>query len=367
MWITRVATGGGVVTSMRPHTSPLLIHGDLWYAAVSVGRHTLEAMTAAPAIGICFDRTFPASEVADYARRAEAAGLQELWLIEDCFFTTALPLAAAALASTQSLHVGLGILPAVVRTAALTAMEIATLASMAPGRVISGIGHGVQPWMGQMGVRPTSPVTALDEVLTAVRTLLAGETLDVTGEYVTAKDVALEHVPASPPPVLAGVRGPKSLAMAGRSADGVLLDSPCTVDYLRRARQLCGRNDDAFDYRCFAVLCVLPDRQEARRAVAPFISEAIRHGHAGLEALTFHHELRDLVERHGDDWADRAPMEWWTQIGAIGNLDDAMAYVAAMADAGVSGISFFPADDLDIAHGQLETAGVIARTLAAGR
>jgi len=320
----------------------------------------------APAIGICFDRTFRAAEMPDYARRAEAVGLQELWLIEDCFFTTAPPLAAAALASTRTLRVGLGILPAVVRTAALTAMEIATLASLAPGRVIGGIGHGVQPWMRQMGVLPASPVTALEEVLVAVRQLLAGERLDTTGEYVTARDVALEHLPDPAPHVVAGVRGPKSLAAAGRSADGVLLDSPCPVDYLLRAKQLCGRDISDFDYRCFAALCVLPDRREARRAVAPFIAEALGYGHAGLAALSFVDELRELTQRHEADWADRTPSEWWTRIGAIGTLDDAMEYVEAMTEAGVRSISFFPADDLEIAHAQLDTAGIIARQVHAG-
>lgn len=323
-------------------------------------------MAASPSIGICFDRTFPASEVADYARRAEAAGLQELWMIEDCFFTTAPPLAAVALANTQQLKVGLGILPAVARTAAMTAMEIATLASLAPGRVIGGIGHGVQPWMQQMGVRPASPVTALDEVLTTVRRLLNGETVDVAGKYVTARDITLHHIPDPVPSVVAGVRGPKSLAMAGRSADGVLLDAPCPVDYFENAKALCDRAPEDFEYRCFATLCVMPDRQDAQRAFAPFLAEAIGHGHAGLKALPFHDELRALVERHGDDWADHAPGDWWTRIGAIGNVDDALAYVGAMADSGATSIAFFPADDLEIAHGQLATAGVVASELRHG-
>lgn len=333
---------------------------------MSVARHTLEFMTDAPAIGICFDRSFPASEVADYARRAEAAGLQELWLIEDCFFTTAPPLAAVALASTERLRVGLGILPAVARTAAVTAMEIATLASLAPGRVIGGIGHGVQSWMQQMGVRPASPVTALEDVLTSVRRLLASETLDVSGEYVTAREVTLEHPPSPIPQVLAGVRGPKSLAMAGRSADGVLLDGPCAIDYFELTKSLCGRDTSVFSYRCFATLCVSDDRREARRVVAPFLAEMVGFGHLGVTSLSFYDELRELTTRHPDDWADRAPDQWWTRIGAIGDVDDAMAYVGAMADAGIDSISFFPADELQIAHGQLETAGVIARQLHAG-
>ncbi len=83
-------------------------------------------------VGMCFAREFPGSAVTEFARRLDAGGVDELWLIEDCFFTTAPPLAAAALATTERLGVGLGILPAVARTAAVTAMEIATLASIGP-------------------------------------------------------------------------------------------------------------------------------------------------------------------------------------------------------------------------------------------
>ena len=56
-----------------------------------------------------------------------------------------------ALAVTERLAVGIGILPAVARNPAITAMELATLAGLAPGRVVAGIGHGVQEWMAQVG------------------------------------------------------------------------------------------------------------------------------------------------------------------------------------------------------------------------
>ena len=127
---------------------------------------------------MCFPRTFPAALVTDVARRLEAGGADELWVIEDCFYTAGPSLVAAALSVTERLTVGLGIVPAVARTAAVTAMEFATLDALGPGRFLPGIGHGVQEWMGQMGVRPRSPLTALEEVTVAVNRLLAGE--DVT-------------------------------------------------------------------------------------------------------------------------------------------------------------------------------------------
>jgi hypothetical protein len=138
-------------------------------------------------IGMSFPRECPAAAVTGFAKRLEAGGIDELWLVEDCFFTTAPPLAAAALATTERLTVGLGILPAVARTAAITAMEIATLSSLAPGRVVGGIGHGIQSWMAQMGVATASPLTTLDEVVSTVRRLLRGETVTFTGREVTRK------------------------------------------------------------------------------------------------------------------------------------------------------------------------------------
>jgi hypothetical protein len=38
-------------------------------------------------IGMCFDRTFPPPLVTDFARRLDQGGGNQLWVIEDCFFT----------------------------------------------------------------------------------------------------------------------------------------------------------------------------------------------------------------------------------------------------------------------------------------
>src|SRR5690606_31211664 len=137
----------------------------------------------------------------EYARRLESAGVDRLWVIEDCFFTAGVSLAASALAVTARLQVGVGILPAVARPAAVTAMEIATLANLAPGRFTAGIGHGVQDWMAQMGVRPRSPLGALDETISNVKRLLSGEEVSFEGDYVVLDRVRLDQPPSVVPPV----------------------------------------------------------------------------------------------------------------------------------------------------------------------
>jgi len=117
-------------------------------------------------------------------------------------------------------------------------MELANLSGMFPGRLIAGVGHGIQEWMGQAGGRVESPLTLLEEYATAVRRLLAGERVTVEGRYVKLDDVALDWPPATPPPLMLGGTGPKSVAQAARLGDGNLLASPLTDAEIRETCEL---------------------------------------------------------------------------------------------------------------------------------
>lgn len=304
-------------------------------------------------IGMCFDRSFPSVEVVEFARRLDEGGVDQLWLIEDCFYTSAVPLAAAALTATERIDVGLGILPAVARNAAVTAMEIATLCDLAPGRVIPGIGHGVQDWMHQMGARPASPVTTLEEVISAVTRLLAGERVTMAGRHVTLTDVALERPPADPPRVLAGVRGPKSIAMAGRVAGGLVLAELAGPRYVRWTREQAG-DPDPFHIAVFTSLCVAPDRAEAFARAAGFVAEVMQQPSVSLTMLPFYDEMAARLAADGEHGLATMPADWWAELGAIGTIDDALAHLHALADAGADSIALFPAPLLDVARGQVD-------------
>ena len=69
------------------------------------------------AVGVMLPRDLPADQFRPYAQRAEALGFDELWVVEDCFFRGGVAQAAAALAMTDRIRVGIGILPAAVRNA----------------------------------------------------------------------------------------------------------------------------------------------------------------------------------------------------------------------------------------------------------
>ena len=102
-------------------------------------------------LGMVFLPQLPPERLRGVARAADEAGLDELWVWEDCFWESGIATAAVALASTEQVTIGIGLLPVPLRNVAITAMEVATLCRLFPGRVRIGLGHGVQDWMGQIG------------------------------------------------------------------------------------------------------------------------------------------------------------------------------------------------------------------------
>jgi alkanesulfonate monooxygenase SsuD/methylene tetrahydromethanopterin reductase-like flavin-dependent oxidoreductase (luciferase family) len=176
-------------------------------------------------VGAIFRPQLPPERLGSAIRAAEGCGLGEVWLWEDCFLESGIATAAAALAMSDDLVVGIGLLPTPLRNVALAAMEIATLERLFPGRIRVALGHGVQPWMEQAGARAASPMTLMREYITALRALLSGETVASSGQYVQLSDVQLGWAPTAPPPLLIGATGPRTLRLAGELADGVVLDS----------------------------------------------------------------------------------------------------------------------------------------------
>jgi alkanesulfonate monooxygenase SsuD/methylene tetrahydromethanopterin reductase-like flavin-dependent oxidoreductase (luciferase family) len=189
-------------------------------------------------VGVVFRPQQPPEDLRSVVQFADAAGVPELWLWEDCFREGGLTAATAALAWSQSVRVGVGLLPVPLRNPALLAMEIATLARLWPDRFLPSLGHGVLDWMAQVGASVASPMTLLREYAEAVRDLLDGGQVDVAGRYVRLDRVALDWPPSRRPPLLVGARGERTIRLAGEVADGVLLDSVTDPASVRRAREL---------------------------------------------------------------------------------------------------------------------------------
>jgi alkanesulfonate monooxygenase SsuD/methylene tetrahydromethanopterin reductase-like flavin-dependent oxidoreductase (luciferase family) len=189
-------------------------------------------------LGFAFTPVMPPERIRPVARAVEAAGLDELWVWEDLFTESGIASAALALAATERITVAIGLLPVPLRNVALTAMELATLERAIPGRLIAGIGHGVLPWMAQVGARVESPVTLLREYADALRRLLDGETVSVEGRYVHLEGAAIGWPPLRRLPVMIGGGGPVTQRLAVELGDGLLLANTLTIDEVISAAAL---------------------------------------------------------------------------------------------------------------------------------
>lgn len=187
-------------------------------------------MSLPTTLGLMVPPSLPPERLLEIAHAAEAAGLDHLWVCEDCFATTSIAYASLALASTERISVGTGFLSAPVRNVVAAAMDYSILARNFPGRVLPGIGHGWQPHMEQIGAKVGSPLTLLHEYVTALRDLLAGKEVSADGRYVRLNGVRLDWPPAEPLPIMIGANGPRSLRLAGSLGDGTLLTSMVPAD-----------------------------------------------------------------------------------------------------------------------------------------
>ncbi|MEU6138835.1 LLM class flavin-dependent oxidoreductase [Streptomyces sp. NPDC047081] len=222
-------------------------------------------------IGVMYDRDWAPEGLPEFARQAEALGADDVWVVEDLGWAGGVSAAAVALGATERVRVGIGIAPAPLRSPALLAMELATLARVFPGRLVAGIGHGVPEWMTQAGAAPRSPLALLEETITSVRALLRGERVQLEGREVRLADIGLVHPPAEVPPVVAGVVRPRSLELSGRAADGTVIAEGHGPGDLDNARALIAKGGagPGHTLTVFAFACVGDDPDEVSRALHP--------------------------------------------------------------------------------------------------
>lgn len=175
----------------------------------------------------------------EHVRYAEERGFDSVWQAESRLVReSTVPLAAYA-AVTERIKVGSGVADIWSRNPARLAATFSTLDDLAPGRVVCGLGAWWDPLAGKVGISRARPLTAMREVVTAVRALLGNETVTFHGEFVHLDGVELDYVyqerRPKDVPIYVGATGMKMMELAGEIADGVVLNYLVSPDYNERA------------------------------------------------------------------------------------------------------------------------------------
>jgi len=156
----------------------------------------------------------------------EQAGVDSLWLPENVYSPVVEPFTgmAFALSRTRKLKVGTGISVLPGRHPVLVAKQLASIAGLAPGRVLPVF--GLQP--AQPAERALFPVpdgqraAVFDEALTLLRLLLTEESVSFEGAFFSVSGASVGVRPAKPLDIWLGGSAPAGLRRVGRLADGWL-------------------------------------------------------------------------------------------------------------------------------------------------
>jgi probable F420-dependent oxidoreductase len=158
--------------------------------------------------------------------RLEEMGVDSLWVQEMVFGPLVEPFIgmAHALARTQHLKVGTGVAVLPGRHPVLVAKQLASLAALAPGRVLPVF--GLQPARADeramFPVPPGRRGAVFDESLELLRLLLREESVSFTGQYFTVEGASVGPPPVKPLDIWTGGSAPGAFRRAGRLADGWL-------------------------------------------------------------------------------------------------------------------------------------------------
>ena len=181
---------------------------------------------------------------------------------------------AAFAAATDRIKIGSGVIDIWTRNAARLASTFSTLDDLAPGRILCGLGAWWDPLATKVGIDRHTPLRAMREVVTAVRGLLANETVTLDGNHVHLDGVELDYVyqerRAKDVPIYIGATGMQMMELTGQIADGVVLNYLVDPSYnaeamaaLARGAAKAGRTIDDIDRPQLVVCSIDRDRQAA--------------------------------------------------------------------------------------------------------
>lgn len=174
-------------------------------------------------ITVPFD-DIPLAEHAPWFRRLADLGYTDVWTGEANAADGFTPLAVAALAAPE-LQLGTAVVPVYTRGPGLLAMQAATMAELAPGRFALGVGSSSDVIVERWNAIPfDEPYKRVRDTVRFLRAALTGEKVDAEYETFTVRGFRLGRRIEQVPPVYVAALRPGMLRLAGREADGAIIN-----------------------------------------------------------------------------------------------------------------------------------------------
>lgn len=308
-------------------------------------------------------------------QEAEALGLGTVFLSERFNVKDAAVLSGVAGATSDTLGVATGVTNYNTRHPLVTATAAATMHSLTGGRFALGLGRGFGFMANMMGLRPTTGAQ-LEDFVGIMRRVWRGEFVaghdGPAGQYpLLFQDPSVgEEIP-----VLISAFGPKTLELAGRVFDGVILHTFFTdetvvrsVESVRRGAEQVGRDPDSV--RIWSVLATVPDDTPEDLRLKKTVGRLATYlqGYGDLMVSTNGWDPEVLTRFRNDDFvasfaaaidqkADTEQLrhvatlipEEWLAASAMGTPEQCAATALAQFDLGVDSVILHGATPAELA------------------
>jgi 5,10-methylenetetrahydromethanopterin reductase len=219
----------------------------------------------------------PIRRIVDLARLSEDVGFDRFAIADYPFHFDCSTVMTACLTSTRRIGIESLVTDPYRRHPTLTACAWASMADIAPGRVILGLGGGVESasrvFVEGWGTSRPHPVQAIRETVDVARRMWRGEDVTYQGEIVRTESAKLQFVSEPDIPVLIAGRGSRMLRLAGEVADIAHLASLfCNAEHQRaniaqvmEGAARAGRSRGDFEIDASVTVSVSHTRDRARR------------------------------------------------------------------------------------------------------
>jgi 5,10-methylenetetrahydromethanopterin reductase len=292
----------------------------------------------------------------ELAREGDSLGYSIIGVSDSIFRDTYVSLALVA-RETRRARIGPMVTNPVTRHPSVTANAISAVNDLSGGRAILGIGTGDSA-VRSLQVRPAT-VDRLEQSVTAIKSLTRGTE--------TAFDAAvLQHRWArGGVPVYVTAEGPRTLRMAGRVADGVVMHTASrpeivveSVAAVHEGAREAGRDPAEVDVWVFIKLGIADTREEAvdgiKMSLAASVNHAFRHGLEGKHVPPeYIPAIRELIARYQTQAhvkADGANHSLTDELGltdyladrfgVVGTPEECVARIRSLGEVGVDGVIF---------------------------
>ena len=289
------------------------------------------------------------------AEEIETLGFDELWLTDSSlharYVHVYLTLAARR---TRRIQLGTAVTNPVSRHPAVTATAFATLAELSGGRMVLGIGAGDRPLLA-LGHKP-APLKLLQTSIEGIRRLWTGEQVDFEGAGFRLDHAHMREPGPTSMPVYMSASGPKTLQLAGRIADGVILLAGLNpeglqwaLDHIDRGVAQAGRSHRP-QVTVFAYGAIDEDEAKALaagRTIAAWFPQTAPV-YCDLAGLSPELVARVRAMYDGGEFQEAAaaaallPEEFVHRMSLAGNADRARTHLENLRQLGIDSVTVFP-------------------------